>query len=215
MNDLRFSVLGFRCYVTPGFLVLLGVYGLFGLERGDPVWATLSWCAVVFVSILIHELGHAVVSRRLGLRVIDIRFWQFGGYVTHQPGTPFQNLAVSLAGPGIELVFGMICWGIYLAIPPVAYVDTVLNQLIYVNIYWALFNLLPMQPMDGGNSLNYLLRGLRVGDTERIVSGVGMVTALGLALFAWQSGMTIIAVFCLYFLIHNFQRFQASQRGAW
>lgn len=182
MSDLRFQVLGFPVTVQPAFAILLGIYLLFGIQRQDPLWSIASFSAVVFVSILIHELGHALVGRRFGLRVRGIFIHGIGGHVeilgnrTHR-----QQLLVSLAGPGAGLLLGLplLALAFLVDLGPVA--GVVLNQAIFVNVIWSIFNLFPMLPLDGGTVLGSGLsivlgpaRGWLVATTLGVVCGAAL-----------------------------------------
>lgn len=177
MNDWRFDLLGFPVRVQPAFLGLLAIYALFSLQARQPMYALVSFCVVVFVSILVHELGHAMVARRYRLRVGDIVLHGMGGHVTHAPGTVPQSLAISLAGPFAGLALGLIVWALAPFVPPHPIPMTVIDDLLWVNIGWSIFNLLPMMPLDGGNALRSALqlRFTRVQATRwAAYSGLGI-----------------------------------------
>ena len=94
MNAIRFNLFGFPVIVAPQFWVLAGVNLLYGLQTAAAV-VDYRFVAVVFVSILIHELGHALSCRRFSLDVLYIQLHGFGGEVLRRPGTHFQNLLQS------------------------------------------------------------------------------------------------------------------------
>src|SRR5690349_11457295 len=83
-------------------------------------WQLLVWVFVVFVSVLAHELGHALVGKLYGGKP-EIRLEAFGGVTYSQlPGrpSPAKQFILSLAGPVAGLALGAICWGLVRAAPP-------------------------------------------------------------------------------------------------
>lgn len=206
LNDFRFQVLGFPVTVQPGFAILVGIYMLFGLQAQRPLWTSLSFAAVVFVSILVHELGHAVTARRLGLRVGGIFIHGFGGHVTHSRGPAARQLLVSLAGPGAGLLLGIPLLIGTLVLDPHGSARIVLEQAVFVNVVWSLFNLLPMLPLDGGNALGSLLEVL-VGPARgwNVATTVGVVCGAAIALLALSWGQTFIMFLGGYCAWHSLQ----------
>lgn len=119
-------------------------------------WATLPiWTAIVFLGVLVHELGHAFVGRAFGLKP-EIELVFLGGVTRFSAGrrlTPGKSILVSLAGPMVGIVIGGIALGVLLtrgegASPMLRYT---LNSLVFVNLGWGVLNLLPILPLDGGN----------------------------------------------------------------
>jgi stage IV sporulation protein FB len=184
--DLNFRIAGIPVRVHPLFW-LMGI--LFGISGG--LLELLVWVPVVFVSILLHELGHALAFRRYGqpshivlymgggLTVPEQVWW--GGRVTSVALRPGQEIAISLSGPAAGfLLAGLVLAGVAAAggtiglgfilwiIPfPVAYlpqggwiINTVVSSLLWVNIFWGLINLMPVQPLDGGNVMRNVLIGI-------------------------------------------------------
>ncbi|WP_246155967.1 site-2 protease family protein [Thiohalocapsa marina] len=163
--------------------------------------------AVLFVaSILLHELAHAVVGRRLGVRISRITLFVFGG-MAHMEGEPEHwraELWMALAGPVASLLLGLLCLSAagWIAGPIVLDPEhpaeglsrlgplaTILVWLGPINIILGLFNLVPGFPLDGGRVLRALLWGL-TGDLNRstlLAASVGQafgwtLMALGLAM---------------------------------
>ncbi len=181
MRVWQFSLLGFPVEVRPSFWLLTGVYVLLAVQRDEPVWTAAVFGGVVFVSILVHELGHGVMARRLRVPVGAITLYALGGYVTHAATTPGRQLLVSLAGPGAGLVLGFAGLALHFLVPDHRVLQVVLNSSHLVNIGWSLFNLLPLYPLDGGRALSAILTVLvGPGPGWLIAGGVG--TALGVAL---------------------------------
>jgi Zn-dependent protease len=166
---------------------------------------------VLFVCVVIHELAHALVARRFGVRTSSIALFLFGGVATleAEPPTPLADALVALAGPATSAVIALAAYGAMHAVDrviPVHYADAAASILAYVtfaNAVLAAFNLIPGYPMDGGRVLRALLWQLR-GDRDRATAtaalvgiGFGVCFAAG-ALVAvaatrtWQFGWYVV-----------------------
>lgn len=206
MNDFRFQVLGFPVTVQPGFAIVVGIYMLFGLQAQRPLWTSLSFGAIVFASILVHELGHALVARRFGLRVGGIFIHGFGGHVTHSRGPASRQLLVSLAGPGAGLLVGLPLVAVAALADPGPTAWVLLQQAIFVNVAWSLFNLLPMLPLDGGTAFGSLLEVL-VGPARgwNVATATGVACGAAIALISLSWGETFLMFLGGYCAWHSLQ----------
>jgi Zn-dependent protease len=112
----------------------------------------------LLISVLLHELGHAVVARRQGIRVKAITLELLGGYTemaTDSP-SPRADALVSLVGPAISAVLGVIGLGLQW-IFPYGVADQLAFQIAWSNLIVAAFNVLPGLPLDGGRALRALV----------------------------------------------------------
>lgn len=130
---------------------------------------------VLLASLLTHELAHAIVARRAGVRVIDVTLWLFGG-VTRLGGqakTPQTAFRIAVSGPvtSLALAAGFAAAAAGLDIMGTAHIVTgVFWWLAGINVLLGLFNLLPGAPLDGGQVLRaWLWR--RHGDPVRAAVG--------------------------------------------
>lgn len=125
-------------------------------------WAGLMiWVAVVFQGILMHELGHALVGRAFG-RQPRIELIALGGltwWEQREALSPMRSLGVSIAGPAVGIVVGLIALGLMDVVRPTdaSLARYALASLIYVNLGWGVLNLLPVLPLDGGNIVASLM----------------------------------------------------------
>jgi Zn-dependent protease/CBS domain-containing protein len=129
------------------------------LSRGTYWTMGVVAALLFFLSILLHELGHAVQARREGLEVEGITLWLFGGVAQFKgmfrsPGAEFR---IAIAGPLVTLVLAAVLVGLAAAasLPPAA--DGVVFWLGYINLVLLVFNLLPALPLDGGRVLHSAL----------------------------------------------------------
>lgn len=168
--------LGIPVWVDPGALFVLaylvvrdGAGGAGGLAGG------VILAGGILLSILVHELGHAVTANWMRLQPIGIVIHGFGGYTQYRVSpTPMRGLPVTFAGPFAQLVLGVVLWFLPLDVPQV-------RTLAEFNIFWAIFNLLPIFPMDGGRILAYML-GLAVPLDSAYVWAARIAIPLWLAL---------------------------------
>lgn len=175
------SIAGIRIALHPSWLVIaflvtysLAVVSLPQDFRGwDPM---LYWlvggtiASFFFMSVLAHELSHALVARRFGVTVSDITLFIFGGAASleQEAETPRQEALIAAAGPIASLLLG----GALLAVDALVrqpQIDAVVGWLGVINISLGLFNLIPGFPMDGGRILRAILwraRGDRFAATR-------------------------------------------------
>src|SRR5690606_10083870 len=113
----------------------------------------------LFASVLVHELGHAVVARLYGVRTLEIRLWFLGGVAQFKdlPRRRGAEAIVALAGPATSLALGALLWLALPSVPLGSTATTVVAYLGITNVGLALFNLLPAIPLDGGRVLRSLL----------------------------------------------------------
>jgi Zn-dependent protease len=181
-----------RIHVT--LALLLGWIALASIASGLGPHATLAGLGLViavFAVVVIHELGHALVARHYGFRTREILLLPIGGIASLErlPDRPAQELAIALVGPAINLAIAGLLWvGIAAtggSVDP-ALANTVgkefVVQLMWINLWLALFNLLPAFPMDGGRALRALL-AMRLGRPRatEIAAGIAKVFAVVLA----------------------------------
>ena len=180
-------VFGFPVDVHLSLLLLLGGLLVFG---GDGFGlAGLLLAVAAFSSVLVHEIGHALVARALGVPILGISLFPFGG-IAKMPGPPRgprDELAIAIAGPIVSLT---LAGGLFLLSGLVpGTVGALLFHLARINGMLGVFNLLPALPMDGGRVLRawlarrggFLPATLRAVRVSRIVAwgmvGVGLVSA--------------------------------------
>jgi len=164
---------------------------IFGQALGSPELIFL-WVICSFVSILIHELGHALTAEAYGWPT-EIVLYFGGGLAMSQRGyneTPWKSILVSLMGP----VAGFLFLGIIVVVmigmgfsgqvrtPEAAsdfsyYLQEVLLDLFIMNLYWGLLNLIPVMPLDGGQIARSLCEIFRFRDPVSAALKLGVVAS--------------------------------------
>ncbi len=119
----------------------------------------LAAALLFFLSLLLHELGHALEARREGMEIDGITLWLFGGVARFKGMFPSAGaeFRIAIAGPLVSLTLGVLFAGAagFLALPDA--VDGVAAWLGYINLFLLAFNMLPALPLDGGRVLRSLL----------------------------------------------------------
>jgi Zn-dependent protease len=207
---LKFRLIGIPVAVRPSFLV---VAALIGFSAISAVEAMLAWIGIVFFSILIHELGHALTARSFGSDVA-IELNAIGGLTTWtvppEEFGPGRRALVAAAGSAVGVLFGALVWVFYQASGPFdGLTQFVVLRLIYVNLFWGLLNWLPVRPLDGGHLLNALLEKLAPTNAERIANVVFRVFAAAAFAFSlWSRNIFLFAItaWLLWIELAMFQR---------
>ena len=232
--DLRFSIAGVPVRVHPLFWLIVLLFGSTGALIQIPIWIF-----VVFISILFHELGHAMAFRFYGIHS-QIILHGMGG-LTVPEATPWgmswanvspspkQEIIISLAGPFSGFLFAAITMAVvfftggtlhtsmlfgFIPLPLTAtfnwqILSIFVTMLLYVNIFWGMFNLLPVFPLDGGQvTRNILIQYDPYGGTRKSL-WVSVISGVVIALVGWLlMGSIYIA---LLFGILAFQSYQLLQ----
>jgi hypothetical protein len=144
-----------------------------------------------------------------------IEIQAFGG-VTHlisngQRQTPGQRLLTSLAGPFLELALGLLMLFASFAVPAETLLGFALRYGAIFNLFWALVNLLPILPWDGGNALDAGIELVTGVAKPRAVGVIAMATAVVVAVLAAYAQQYFLALFALIGLAQGFTRFQRGQ----
>ena len=206
---LRFSLFGFPISVHWMFwLVVAMLRGGGSASSPEDFQALLLWVAAAFVSILIHELGHAFLQRHFGGRP-QILLYAFGGLAMADRGfNRGQDIMVSLAGPAVQILCGLAMKQLLNHSTGDAWqVKVFLLSFYQVSIFWGLFNLVPIFPLDGGHVLRSWLGPRR----EKIAYLVGVACAAAFGLYmllVWKSLWNTLLFAMLAW--QNFQRYQGE-----
>jgi len=215
----HFSIAGIPVRIEPIFLVISGLWGLQWLDYGLDI--VLVWMACSLVSILVHELGHGFALKAFG-RPSVIVLHGFGGV------TISQRQSLSRARSIIVSVAGSLTAMALLWLPARAWLgsDTGNQQaldyfyggqqlnlwfpiyfLAFQNLWWSVFNLLPIRPMDGGNVTAELF-GI---DLARRLS---IATAIVGSIWLFTHDQSYGGFFALFLAFNNFQEIRAARVGA-
>ncbi|HKO62685.1 MAG TPA: M50 family metallopeptidase [Pyrinomonadaceae bacterium] len=199
------KIFGIPTKVEPSFFV---ISFFLAASRSSNLALLIEWLIVVFVSVLLHEMGHALVARKFGVEP-SIKLYSMGGLTSFKSGvnlTPSQHLFISLAGPAAGFLLGGIVFVVgptILGPDPSPLLAVTYSDLLWVNIGWGIFNLLPMLPLDGGNVLLTLGGWISKGKGPVIARVISLIVALGITAFALSLRSIWIAILGLWFAYIN------------
>ncbi len=188
------------CFLVIGSFAALLAALYFPLAH--PAWAPQArWtvaaviAVVLFLSVLVHELSHSLVSRRFGLQVGKISLFVFGGktQIEGLPTRPGMDLQMALSGPAVSLL-------LYLALSLLAWImkqlgvsEVVTMTCFYcalINIILVLFNIVPVFPLDGGRVLRAMIWHIK-GDFHK-ATRIAAITGSG---FGWM--MVLVGLYLI------------------
>jgi Zn-dependent protease len=225
--DWQFEIAGIRVRVSVWFWLgatLLGWGICQSFAQGDQramIGYLILWAVAVLVSILVHELGHALAYRFFG-QGSQIVIYQFGGLAIPDAWgrrtslRPIQRLVVSAAGPLAQLALAAaICIGLKgvgYAVPfPIAAVGEPLGLydgerieslqafafvmfMLSVNIFWPILNLLPVPPLDGGQIVREGMLAMGVADAHKIAGMLGVAVGALVAYWAYTRNEPFLGI---------------------
>ena len=163
----------------------------------------------IVLLILIHESGHVVVARIMGMPVtLPVMIPFLGAFVSmrQRPQSVAQESIMAIGGPVLGSIAAGLCYLGYLSMPTTS-TGQLLRALAYFGFLINLFNLIPLTPLDGGRVTSLLSKWFNVA---------GLAIAAGLLLFETQSGTSVSPVLFLVLIFGAFatwQRFRSTQRN--
>lgn len=189
-SRMTFRLFGFDVEIQPFFWVMAFLLGMPLLQDEGSKARLVVWVAVVFLSILVHELGHAFAFRRFKVDA-SIALHGMGGTTYGRvvlPLTRVQNVIISLAGPCAGFLLAGLVYGATRVLPPAAMQSEMVRftiwQLRWVNVFWGVMNLLPVLPYDGGHVLEAALGPKR----QRATMIISMLVGGGVAALSFKLG---------------------------
>jgi Zn-dependent protease len=131
---------------------------------------------MLFVSVLLHELGHSVVAIRYGISVPRITLFIFGGVsqIATEPPNAAAEFWIAIAGPSVSFLLALIFWGLQHALAAEPPLFALTKYLALLNFILGLFNLIPGFPLDGGRVFRAIVWG--VGKNFRRATTVAAIT---------------------------------------
>ena len=197
-----------RIHLT--FFILLLWIGVAHYQQGGMPAAVdgVIFIIAIFACVVAHEFGHALMARQFGIRTPDITLLPIGGLarLERMPEKPGQEILVALAGPAVNLVIALVLilfLGAQVDVDAIEELDNpalgFAARLAAVNLFLALFNLIPAFPMDGGRVLRAVL-AIRLDRSKatRVAATIGQGLAFGfgfLGLMAGNPMLVFIAIF--------------------
>ncbi len=209
---LRFTIFGIPVVVEVWFWLVMAFLGggFTALEhsRPDDYIGVLLFMVAGFISVLVHELGHALTGWKLGGGTVWIKLWALGGLAYQQGGrlNRKNRCAMILAGPGSGLLLAAISIAAVFVVFPLPeallrlnyylqYTNILhhqmvtifpdnkpiygfLNAMIWVNVWWSLLNLIPVYPLDGGQFMDQFVKSRKLMHKISMIAGAVGVVLL-------------------------------------
>lgn len=211
----RVSNIDIRVHFTFFFILLFGALQWGGsLGNGQAALFGVLVTTLLFVCVLLHELGHSLVAQRLDIPVKQILLMPLGGVALlgRNPDKPRHELLIAAAGPlvNVAIIAVLLVVAPLLGIDapslasgrPAPGLDTLVWWMLLANVSLVLFNLIPAFPLDGGRMFRALL-AMRIGHARatQIASRVGQLLAVGLGfvgLFTTNFLLILVAAFVFF-----------------
>ncbi len=204
------KLLGVDVYLHFTFLLLLAFLGFYywrATQNVETALRGLAFIVALFGCVVLHELGHALMARRYGIKTRDITLLPIGGIarLEKMPENPMQEFWVALAGPAVNVVIAVVLWvvlattGGFTPVQDISVTNgSFWQQLMMLNLVLVGFNLLPAFPMDGGRVLRALL-AMRLGRRRATAIaanvGQGMAILFGIVGFFYNPFLIFIGIF--------------------
>ncbi|MCU0697537.1 MAG: hypothetical protein MUC96_13505 [Myxococcaceae bacterium] len=197
----RFSLFGVPVSIDWTFLLVPLLASSGGWQRAAV------WTGVVFVSVLLHELGHAVAMRVFGFAP-RVSIYALGGLTYWPQGaapTPKQSFVVSGSGPAVSITLGVLSLAGAFMVDERTVGADVLNASVWINLVWGAINLLPLMPLDGGNLLDTAAT-IVTGKTQRWVGLVSVVTGGLVIAGAAKFGLIFLGFIGVFAILRGWSR---------
>jgi Zn-dependent protease/CBS domain-containing protein len=221
------KIMGIPIKLHITFLLIIPVFGYifannppdFGFSDVEPSLLRyalgLSVSIILFICVLLHELGHSYIAKKHGTNIQGITLFLFGGVSSLEdiPRNPKIEFKMALAGPAISLLIGsilIIFYGILkVNIPMSDPYLRLIGMIGYINVVLCIFNLLPAFPMDGGRVLRAVLAGrMSYLKATHTAAYVGKMFAIFMGIFGF---LTVTAGGFWFMLIAFFIYIGASE----
>jgi stage IV sporulation protein FB len=214
--DLYFSIFGVPVRVNPFFWAMGTILG-WRLMQAGPEYL-LMWIGCIFVSILIHELGHVFAMNYYGIPA-HIILYHFGGLAVPESSrglTHGKSIVISLSGPGAGFLFlgliNIVAKTVFKDGFPNALTAQTFYQLQWINLGWGVINLLPVLPLDGGHVARDTCFLLRLRDPIDAATKLSILASGLAAYFFFTHGMRYAGFMFGYMCFVNFQELNQGSR---
>lgn len=221
-----FRIRGIPVRIDVGWLLIFGLIS-WSLASGYFPYvlpsqsATAYWvqgvvaALLLFSSVLLHELAHALVAIRHGVPVGGITLHVFGGVsqLEGEPETPRAELLIAIVGPLTSFAIAAVCYGLGRLVTGPLWADVLAGYLAAVNLVVGVFNLVPAFPLDGGRVLRAALWAWsgRVDWATRVASRIGSALALVMVVVGVVRAVTGEVMGGLWFALIGLFLFQAAR----
>ncbi len=210
---LKFSLLGIPVgvHVTFLFVALLGATAYSGIDIAI-------WTAAAFVSILLHEMGHALTARRFGAQGISVTLYGFGGLTSYSHSSTLshgRSFLISAAGSAAGIVAGgsMLWLGRGGAFTGASHEMAVfLDAFIFTALVWGVLNWVPIVPLDGGRMVQHLASMVNEDKAPLISQVITWITVAIVVPVAVVNGFDFAAIIVVIFAFNGLREYRARSK---
>lgn len=195
------------------FIIVVGLWVTMAYNPQQGMRYALLWIPVLFISVLVHELAHAAMIGALGFGHSRIILGGMGGVtINERRARPWQDFLISVIGPASSFGLALLLAWLFRTVP-VMRSDAMLRELIpllvRMNVFWAIFNSIPVPPLDGGQATRSFLRMFLPEKTAFLIAvWIAIVGGAAIAVWAMIAGQFFIALFVGWFAFQNYQAWQ-------
>jgi Zn-dependent protease/CBS domain-containing protein len=203
------NIAGIGIFIHWTFSLLIA-YIIFSNYRAGHNAEQIVWSVIfilsIFITVFLHELGHALAAKKYNIKTKDITILPIGGLARLEkiPEKPSEELVVAVAGPLVNIALAVVT-GLFITIPDLKELTVQLtggvNQsnfflnFFIVNIWLAVFNLIPAFPMDGGRVLRAILAmKFQRHIATNIAARIGQILAVGFIILGFYSNLFLIFI---------------------
>jgi len=206
------TILGTTITLDFSFIILIVFFVLSDIERAG-IRNALLWAPVLLISILVHELAHAAMIGLLGFGPSQILLQGIGGVtVNERRARPWQDLLISAAGPISSF---LLASGLYVVFISVGFVRqdpfllALLPLLLRANLWWGVFNLMPVVPLDGAGVVRNFLRLFLNERTAFVISiWISIITGTLLAIAGLVTRWIFLSLLMLWYVRSSYLQWQ-------
>ncbi|HYH08195.1 MAG TPA: M50 family metallopeptidase [Thermoanaerobaculia bacterium] len=194
------------------FFILIGLFVALNYDQRLGIQYALIWIPILFLSVLIHELAHAGAIAGLGFGASHIVLGGMGGVTINQRrAKAWQDFIISVAGPASSFLLAFLCR--QLENTQIGQTDRMLQVLfplmVSANIFWGLFNLVPVPPLDGGHATREFFRMFLSERTAFVISiWIAIIVGAGVVVLAFMARWFFLALYIAWFVYLAFQQWQ-------
>lgn len=206
------TILGTTLSLDFSFLILVAFFVMTEIQTAGMPHALL-WAPVLLISILFHELAHAATIGMLGYGPSDIILGGIGGATYNQRNArPWQDLLISAAGPLASYLLAQLVVLAMGSLPAVGrdpFLRALFPLLAQANLWWAIFNLIPVGPLDGASVLlNFLRLFLRERLAFPIAIWTSMIVGVVLAILSLATRWIFLSILMFWYVHSSWVRWQ-------
>lgn len=208
---LKFRLFGIPVgvHATFLFIALLGA----ATYRG---WGIAMWTAAAFVSILAHEMGHALVAGGFGARGVNVTLYGLGGVTTYthtETMAQWKSFIISAAGSAVGIILGGAVWfalrsGAFIGVSHE--IGVFIDSLIFTSLVWGILNWIPIVPLDGGHMVQHFIAIFSPKKAPLISQIITWLAVVIIVPYAWVNGYTFGAIIVVMFAFSGLREYRST-----